>query len=97
MQYTAVSPLLTASSQDAARREASARQQPHTHATRGGRRDNLPAPLTSFVGRDAEIASAKRMLGTSRMLTLVGTGGIGKTRLALQLAKELTDRYTDKV
>jgi predicted ATPase/DNA-binding CsgD family transcriptional regulator len=61
------------------------------------RRDNLPAPLTSFVGRDVEIATATSMLSASRLLTLVGTGGIGKTRLALRLARDLADQYTDGV
>jgi predicted ATPase/DNA-binding CsgD family transcriptional regulator len=61
------------------------------------RRDNLPSPLTSFVGRQAEITRAKRQLETSRLLTLVGSGGIGKTRLALRLARELADQYSDGV
>jgi predicted ATPase/DNA-binding CsgD family transcriptional regulator len=61
------------------------------------RRHNLPAPLTSFVGRQAEVTRAKRQLENSRLLTLVGSGGIGKTRLALRLASELADQYADGV
>src|SRR5215471_1633588 len=61
------------------------------------RRNNLPAALTSFVGRQAEITRAKRQLQTSRLLTLVGSGGIGKTRLALRLAGELADQYAGGV
>ncbi len=60
-----------------------------------GRRHNLPAALTSFVGREGALAEARRLLDTSRLLTLVGTGGIGKTRLALRLASELVDVYGD--
>src|SRR5512138_2967830 len=52
-------------------------------------RTNLPAPLTSFIGREKEIAEIKRHLGATRLLTLIGTGGTGKTRLALQTATEV--------
>jgi predicted ATPase/class 3 adenylate cyclase len=56
---------------------------------------NLPAPRTSFVGRADELASIDRMLDESdcRLLTLVGPGGIGKTRLALEAAARRIDRY----
>lgn len=47
---------------------------------------NLPVQLTSFVGRAAELEDAKRLLAGTRMLTLTGSGGRGKTRLALELA-----------
>lgn len=49
---------------------------------------NLPLQLSSFVGRDEELALGSKLLTTSRLLTVTGTGGIGKTRLALQLAAE---------
>jgi predicted ATPase/DNA-binding CsgD family transcriptional regulator len=61
------------------------------------RRHNLPAPLTSFVGRGGPLAEAGRLLELSRLLTLVGPGGIGKTRLALRLGSELVDRYPEGV
>src|SRR6188472_1398835 len=56
---------------------------------------NLPAPRTSFVGRTEELASIDRMLDDPdcRLLTLVGPGGVGKTRLALEAAARRTDRY----
>src|SRR5207249_2676978 len=56
---------------------------------------NLPAPRTSFVGRADELASIDRMLDESdcRLLTLVGPGGVGKTRLALEAAARRIDRY----
>ena len=55
------------------------------------RPNNLPVQLTSFVGR-AELARPARLLAGTRLLTLTGPGGTGKTRLALQLAAELTRR-----
>ena len=55
------------------------------------RPNNLPVQLTSFVGRD-ELEPARRLLATSRLLTLTGPGGTGKTRLALQLAAEIDRR-----
>ena len=54
-----------------------------------------PAQLTSFVGRHAEIAELKRRLATTRLLTLVGTGGVGKTRLALEVAAQLSGSWAD--
>jgi predicted ATPase/class 3 adenylate cyclase/DNA-binding CsgD family transcriptional regulator len=59
--------------------------------------NNLPVQLTSFVGRTAEMAEVRRLLGETRLLTLSGTGGAGKTRLALQAAAELVDAYPDGV
>jgi predicted ATPase/DNA-binding SARP family transcriptional activator len=54
---------------------------------------NLPVPLTSFVGRQAEMAEVRGLLQTSRLLTLTGPGGTGKTRLALEVATTLLDDY----
>ncbi|HET9345695.1 MAG TPA: tetratricopeptide repeat protein [Candidatus Limnocylindrales bacterium] len=57
------------------------------------RPNNLPTQLTSFVGREAELAEASRLLESTRLLTLTGPGGTGKTRLSLQLAADVADRY----
>jgi predicted ATPase/transcriptional regulator with XRE-family HTH domain len=54
---------------------------------------NLPAALTSFVGREWELADVRRTLAGTRLLTLTGAGGCGKTRLALALAEELLWAY----
>jgi predicted ATPase/class 3 adenylate cyclase/DNA-binding CsgD family transcriptional regulator len=51
----------------------------------------FPVPLTSFVGRATEIAELKRLLGDHRLVTLTGAGGVGKTRLAIQVASNLAD------
>lgn len=59
--------------------------------------NNLPQQVTSFVGREHESTEVKRLLSRTRILTLLGVGGIGKTRLALQLASELMDAYPDGV
>lgn len=56
-------------------------------------RGNLPTQLTSFVGRTREITEAIQLLARCRLLTLTGTGGIGKTRLALQIASLLPERF----
>jgi predicted ATPase/DNA-binding CsgD family transcriptional regulator len=58
---------------------------------------NLPAALTSFVGRRRELRQAKRLLSVARLLTLTGTGGVGKTRLALRVAAEVRRVFTDGV
>lgn len=58
---------------------------------------NLPVQLTHFVGRERELAELGGLLPGTRLLTLTGTGGCGKTRLALQLAAQLVDRYPDGV
>ncbi len=58
---------------------------------------NLPVELTSFIGREREIAELKRLLGTTHLLTLTGIGGAGKTRLALQVAAEVLDTFAEGV
>ena len=55
----------------------------------------LPSPLTSFVGRAAERAALAEALGTHRLVTAVGPGGVGKTRLALSVVTEVAGRYAD--
>jgi predicted ATPase/DNA-binding CsgD family transcriptional regulator len=57
----------------------------------------LIEPLTSFVGRRREIADVQRLLETTRLLTITGAGGAGKTRLALHVASALSDDYVDGV
>jgi predicted ATPase/class 3 adenylate cyclase len=59
--------------------------------------NNLPVPVTSFIGREKEIEEVKRLLTTNRLVTLTGPGGTGKTRLALQVASELLETYPDGV
>ncbi len=58
---------------------------------------NLPQALTSFVGREHELAAARTLLSSSRLLTLLGIGGLGKSRLALELARTVRDEYADGV
>jgi hypothetical protein len=58
---------------------------------------NLPQQVTSFVGRERELAEVKSLLGKARLLTVFGVGGIGKTRLSLQVAADVMDDYPDGV
>jgi predicted ATPase/DNA-binding SARP family transcriptional activator len=58
-------------------------------------RGNLPAPVTSFVGRHAELAEAGKLLRRSRLVTLTGPGGSGKTRLAVELARACVESFPD--
>src|SRR5918997_140629 len=58
---------------------------------------NLPLQLSSFVGREKELAEVKRLLKDNRLLTLTGSGGCGKTRLALAAAAELVEGFEDGV
>jgi predicted ATPase/class 3 adenylate cyclase len=60
-------------------------------------RNNLPQLVSSFVGRDTELDGVRRLVQESRMVTLTGPGGSGKTRLALQVAAELVDGTGDGV
>ena len=59
------------------------------------RPNNLPVELTSFVGRERELDEVRALLASSRLVTLTGPGGTGKTRLALQVAASLADQYPD--
>ncbi len=58
---------------------------------------NLPAQISSFVGRKHELAAIKQLLTHARLLTLTGPGGVGKTRLALQVASEVMPQFSDGV
>lgn len=55
--------------------------------------NNLPLTLTSFVGRDEDLISIKELIRSHRLVTMLGPGGTGKTRLALQLAAERADKF----
>ena len=59
--------------------------------------NNLPQQLTSFIGREREQAEIAKMLGKNRLVTLHGVGGIGKTRLSLQVAADLLHHFPDGV
>ena len=58
---------------------------------------NLPVQTTSFIGRDAQVAELATLVGAHRLVSLVGVGGVGKTRLALQVAAELAPSFVDGV
>src|SRR5215217_7131864 len=56
-------------------------------------RHNLPSELSSFVGREKDLAEVRRLLENTRLLTLTGSGGCGKTRLALAAVGEVVERF----
>ncbi|MGC1150689.1 ATP-binding protein, partial [Mycobacterium sp.] len=58
---------------------------------------NLPSQLTNFVGRGPQLTEVRKLLTDSRLVTLTGAGGVGKTRLAVQVANQLADEYSDGV
>ena len=64
---------------------------------RTGSRHNLPAQLTSFVGREQELAELGKLVGEARLVTLTGAGGAGKTRLAVEFAAGVVGRFADGV
>ncbi len=59
--------------------------------------NNLPVQLTTFIGRERELEEAKARLASARLLTMIGPGGTGKTRLSLQLGADLLPYYADGV
>ncbi|MGH2445846.1 MAG: ATP-binding protein [Candidatus Limnocylindria bacterium] len=65
--------------------------------TAGAPRANLPAEMTTFVGREAELEAATRHLALNRLLTLTGPGGTGKTRLAIRIGSEVAGDFEDGV
>ena len=79
--------------------DARAKAQPEQPASGNGipsTPHNLPAQLTSFIGREAELVQVRQLMaGGTRLLTLTGPGGTGKTRLAVQAATELLEQYPD--
>ncbi|MGO9103962.1 MAG: LuxR C-terminal-related transcriptional regulator [Mycobacterium sp.] len=58
---------------------------------------NLPSQLTNFVGRGPQLTEVRKLLTESRLVTLTGAGGAGKTRLAVQVANQLADEYSDGI
>ncbi|MGW4336976.1 protein kinase domain-containing protein [Rhodococcus koreensis] len=69
---------------------------PHTSASHGPR-GNLPAELTTFIGRRHDLATTKKLLADSRLVTLIGIGGVGKTRLATKAVAESQRAFADGV
>ena len=70
---------------------------PPLRTAKAARSHNLPAQLTSFVGRAGQIDEVRRLLLDNRLVTLTGAGGAGKTRLAVEVAARLTDEFEDSV
>lgn len=62
-----------------------------------GSPNHLPVQLTSFIGREKEVAEVKRLLSKERIVTLTGPGGTGKTRLAVQVAGEMIEQFQDGI
>ncbi len=60
-------------------------------------RSNLPVPASRFIGRESQLVELKRLLSDARLVTLIGPGGVGKTRLSLQAAHELLPDFADGV
>ena len=58
---------------------------------------NIPTPLTSFIGRENELKEIGKLLSSSRLVTLTGSGGVGKTRLAIQTANDSIKKFKDGV
>jgi predicted ATPase/class 3 adenylate cyclase len=59
--------------------------------------NNLPQQVTTFIGRERELTEAKSLLEKTRLLTLLGMGGLGKTRLSLQIGADVLEKYPDGV
>jgi len=83
----------------AAYASAHSRALPSESAARDGTRErhNLPLTLTRVFGRDADIEALRDLLRAHRIVTLTGTGGVGKTRLAIETARSLVDEFSDGV
>ncbi|HET6796861.1 MAG TPA: tetratricopeptide repeat protein, partial [Gemmatimonadales bacterium] len=67
------------------------------HVTTGGATNNIPVPLTSFVGRERDLKEIAKLLHASRLVTLTGPGGVGKTRLAIEAAGQALTKFKDGV
>lgn len=75
--------------------QAILRQDPRLTGPR--RCSNLPAPMTRLIGRDEDLAAAVALVRANRLVTLIGTGGVGKTRLAIATAAGLVEKFVDGV
>lgn len=67
---------------------------PPAHGSPGRSKSVVPVPVTSLVGRQDDVAAVQRLLLDARLVTLVGPGGVGKTRLALEVARQVADAHT---
>ena len=65
--------------------------------TLDARPNNLPVQLTNFIGREESMKSAKEFLNQTRLLTMLGSGGVGKSRLALQVGADMIDEFANGV
>src|SRR5216684_5931497 len=63
--------------------------------TMGQQKDNLPPEVTRFIGRRREVPAVTAAIDQHRLVTLRGAGGVGKTRLALRVAREIRDTFAD--
>ena len=70
---------------------------PALRASKGSEKHSLPAQLTSFVGRVAQMTEIRELLGDNRLVTLTGAGGAGKTRLAIRVAADVAGEFDDGV
>ncbi|MBB4703144.1 BTAD domain-containing putative transcriptional regulator [Sphaerisporangium siamense] len=70
---------------------------PEARATAARPLTNLPAPITALIGREDAVTEVRAQLGSARLVTLTGPGGVGKTRLALEIAAGLAESYPDGV
>ena len=77
--------------------EAAARGRTAAGWLTGPEAQGLPAPLTSFVGRDQDLADVLELIGRARLITLTGAGGAGKTRLAIEVARSAAGLFADGV
>jgi predicted ATPase/class 3 adenylate cyclase/DNA-binding CsgD family transcriptional regulator len=70
---------------------------PPLRASKGTEKQHLPSQFTSFVGRQVEIEAVRRAMSENRLVTLTGAGGVGKTRLAMQVAAQMDGYFSDGV
>ena len=94
--YRFVAPVERASGEEAKTAEAPDRS-PAASAEFGAASNNLPQQLTSLIGRETDLAEIKARLSSHRLVTLTGSGGVGKTRLVIEAGRGLLERYPDGV